>query len=79
MTNTTQEQKLWFSSPDSVQLWMAALDQKRQAYKFSDFFLRYLEGLINYIDTCSARDSELLGGIPRVVVQISALTLKGPL
>jgi hypothetical protein len=31
---------------------------------------------------CSARDwdgSGLLGGIPRVVVQISALTLKGPL
>ncbi len=31
---------------------------------------------------CSARDWErlgLLGGIPRVVVQISALTLKGPL
>ncbi len=31
---------------------------------------------------CSARDWDgtgLLGGIPRVVVQISALTLKGPL
>ncbi len=31
---------------------------------------------------CSARDwdgSGLLGGIPRVLVQVSALTLKGPL
>ncbi len=35
-----------------------------------------------YVMKCSARDWErsgLLGGIPRVLGQISALTLKGPL
>jgi hypothetical protein len=52
MNMTTQEQQLWFSSPESVQLWVAALDQKRQACKLPDYFFdRYLEGLINYIDT----------------------------
>jgi hypothetical protein len=51
MTNTTQEQQLWFSSPESVQLWVAAIDQKMQAYKLPDYFFdRHLHGLINYID-----------------------------
>jgi hypothetical protein len=39
MNMTTQEQQLWFLSPESVQLWLAALDQKRQAYKRPDLFL----------------------------------------
>jgi hypothetical protein len=52
MTITTQEQQLWFSSPESVQLWVAALDQKRQACKLPRFFSnRYLHGLFNNTDT----------------------------
>jgi hypothetical protein len=39
MTITDQELRFWCPRPESVQLWVAALNQKRQAYKLPDFFL----------------------------------------
>ncbi len=42
---------------------------------FKFFFLRHSQ----FVRHVTGKDQDYLGGIPRLVVQISALTLKGPL